>query len=653
MIVGQHIGPFEIDRELGNGAMGTVYLARFRKDDRVIPVALKVVAFGLLGNESAIARFDREASILKQLKHPHIVRLYATGRYKQMPFIAMEYVEGESLDKTLARRNGRLAWEDLVSYGKQLCEALQHAHDKGIIHRDLKPSNLMVTKEGVLKLTDFGIAKDTDVTALTGQNSTIGTAAYMSPEQCRGEQNLSNKSDLYSLGIVFYECVTGKKPFTATTTVEMFLKHVNEKPIRPIRLNPEIPVWLDNLIMFLLEKEKSHRPLDARMVGKLLEDIEEKVQSQRSVGADMANARRMDRPLGDQPMDAADKDTAWLLRDGAGKKKKKKKKPVPFLQKTWPKAVGFGFVLMLIVGLVIYQLQPESLEQAYARVENAATPQAKLAATQQFLASHGTYDDPRVAQALEIYQDAQATEAARLLEKRFNSKFKDNSENFDDASYKLAITALEMEKEGNLSRASDLWTEVKAKQPAITIQQLLNEEAVNRSRLGWVAERRLKLIRQKVPETIRQLQQRIADERITGVFRTYETLNPEGEAVRALRLEFFGDQPKAKQTWEGLAKQTEGAPDARTWFLLATQKAALISGATSMNPRADRKMLLESKLAEVKAEWPKVANDTNAGARRRDLRNTLHDITMLYADEVHEDIVPIVKEANAFLTSIE
>ena len=117
-------------------------------------------------------------------------------------------------------------WEEVIEMGKPLCAALQHAHDKGIIHRDLKPSNLMLTREGMLKLTDFGIAKDVDVTALTGANNTIGTAAYMSPEQCKGERNLTGKSDLYSLGVVFYELLTGRKPFIAESSVDMFLMHV-------------------------------------------------------------------------------------------------------------------------------------------------------------------------------------------------------------------------------------------------------------------------------------------------------------------------------------------------------------------------------------------------------------------------------------------
>src|SRR5207253_4593145 len=133
-------------------------------------------------------------------------------------------------------RKGRLTWEEVVELGKQVCAALQHAHDQGIIHRDLKPSNLMVTADGTIKLTDFGIAKDLDVTQLTSAHCTVGTAAYMSPEQCKGVRELTNKSDLYSLGVMLYELITGKKPFNAETPMEMFLMHVQGKFERPSRL---------------------------------------------------------------------------------------------------------------------------------------------------------------------------------------------------------------------------------------------------------------------------------------------------------------------------------------------------------------------------------------------------------------------------------
>src|SRR5205823_4921748 len=209
----------------------------------------------------------------------------ATGQYRKTPFIAMEFIDGEALDRILARR-GRLSWEEVVAYAKQLCEALQYAHERGIIHRDLKPSNLMITRDGTLKLADFGIAKDMDVTALTGHNSTIGTAAYMSPEQCKGDKNLTNKSDLYSLGIVFYELLTGKKPFYAETTVDMFLKHVNEPPPRIGKQVNELPPKLEMLILQLLEKDKEDRPIDAAWVARMLAEIEDDAFARKSAGLD-------------------------------------------------------------------------------------------------------------------------------------------------------------------------------------------------------------------------------------------------------------------------------------------------------------------------------------------------------------------------------
>src|SRR5262249_22053325 len=154
-------GPFEIESEIGTGVMGTVYRAKYPKGDGAIPVALKVISLGLLSNEGAMARFQREAEVLKQLRHPTIVKLIAADRRRQTTLIPREFIDGEPLNQTLARR-GRLLWAEVAGYGRQLCLALQHAHAHGIIHRDLKPSNLMVTKDGTLKLADFGIAKDTD-----------------------------------------------------------------------------------------------------------------------------------------------------------------------------------------------------------------------------------------------------------------------------------------------------------------------------------------------------------------------------------------------------------------------------------------------------------------------------------------------------------
>src|SRR4051812_28400628 len=229
MLNGQQVGPFLVEKEIGAGAMGAVYRAKYVKTGQL--VAIKVMA-PHAGSASAhgLARFEREAPILKQLRHPNIVRLFGIGKHQGMPYYAMEYIQGETLDRVIARRD-RMTWEQVVDLGQQLCAALQHAHQAGIVHRDLKPSNLMILPDGTLKLTDFGIAKDLDVTQLTATNSTVGTAAYMSPEQCMG-QEITLKSDLYSLGVVLYELLTGRKPFTAENAVDMFMLHIKGEFVR-------------------------------------------------------------------------------------------------------------------------------------------------------------------------------------------------------------------------------------------------------------------------------------------------------------------------------------------------------------------------------------------------------------------------------------
>ena len=363
MLIGQSIGPFQIEKELGSGAMGTVYRATYTKTGRA--VAIKVIAAGLGDNERVQQRFEREADILKQLKHPNIVRLLASGKYHRSPFYAMEYIDGEPLDQILQRR-GKLSWQEVVELGKQVCAALQHAHEAGIIHRDLKPSNLMFDRNKVLKLTDFGIAKDTDVTGLTSANSTVGTAAYMSPEQCRGERNLTPKSDLYSLGVLFYELLTGRKPFLAESAMDMFIQHVQGDFDRPAEHVMDIPVWLDTLVCQLMEKKPDNRPLNAHTVAQALDDVKTKVEALKSAGED-AVAR-----LARTPSGKIAKEERELAESIASVKKKRKKKPEssaePGDRAKLLAAGGLTLVLLMLVGIVIYALQPagpgELLERA-------------------------------------------------------------------------------------------------------------------------------------------------------------------------------------------------------------------------------------------------------------------------------------------------
>src|SRR5262249_6471490 len=185
-----------------------------------------------------------------------------------------------------------------------------------------KPSNLMMLPDGTLKLTDFGIAKDLDGTVLTAANCTLGTAAYMSPEQCKGDPHLSPKSDLYSLGVVLYELITGRKPFTADNAMDMFMKHVTGKFERPSRLVMDVPPWLDTLICQLLEKKPEQRPLDAAMVGVMLGRVQEMVVEQRSAGVEAVRSRARDRLKPDDE----DREAARTLLGKKGKRGGTKKK---------------------------------------------------------------------------------------------------------------------------------------------------------------------------------------------------------------------------------------------------------------------------------------------------------------------------------------
>ena len=654
MLAGQRFGPFEIDKELGSGAMGTVYRAIWHRDTKTEIIALKIVSLALLGNDSAIARFEREADILQQLRHPNIVRYRGSGTHKpsRTKFIAMEFVDGEPLDAILGRR-GRIGWEDVVHWGKQLCAALQHSHEKGIIHRDLKPSNLMITRDNQLKLADFGIAKDQDVTALTGANSTIGTAAYMSPEQCKGARDLTAKSDLYSFGVVLYELLTARKPFFAETTVDMFLKHVGETPVRPRRLNPEIPVWLDNLIMFLLEKDRDHRPLDAATAGRLLADVEEKVKTQASAAADVANARRVDRPAADGPLDATDREAAKALRS-AGKKRKKKRREA-WYRRPWVGLTGAAIVFLAMAVGVYLATKPASMDDLHATVMAAGTDEGKLAAATEFLDRFGDSDDPRVAEVRTAFRSAKAARTDEILAKRYGSKFRDNAEGYDPDAYASAMLAMEAEEVGELDRAAGQWEAVLLKQPDIDPTAYTDDAAATKASLRWVADDRIAAIREGVPNLLRELHTTIADQRdYDREPKDYPADDPLGLADRALRYEQFGDRPKARSAWAELAAATADDSARRPLYLLATRHI-LTTTPGADDPKfgqPERERLLARTLTELQAEAKTAMADPNDRAGRRDVRNGCRRIVYLYGDDPSETVQAIVERAKALQESV-
>jgi len=273
-LIGEKLGSFRLEEILGSGAMGVVFRATQETTGR--PAAVKIVHGELAQKGKVFERFEREAEILKQFRHPNIVRWLAWGRFKGTSYFAMEYVEGVTLERVLQDR-GELPWREVVDLTIQLCDALQYAHDMSVVHRDLKPSNLMITADGRLKLTDFGIAKDLErTTQLTAPGRTLGTAAYMAPEQIRGTPAVSHKTDLYALGVLMYQMLTGKTPFDGASAVVLMHCHINEAPPRPGDKVADLPKELNELVVKLMAKAPADRPWDAAAVGHALKELRDK-----------------------------------------------------------------------------------------------------------------------------------------------------------------------------------------------------------------------------------------------------------------------------------------------------------------------------------------------------------------------------------------
>ncbi len=266
---GDRLGKWILMRELGRGGMGRVYLAREEGTGR--HVALKVLSGHHADDPGFLDRFQREIESLRQLDHPHIVRLFESGQELGSFYYAMEYLEGASLFDVLRKRK-RLPWEEVLHIGWQMCRALRHVHERGIIHRDLKPSNLLLAEDGSVKLTDFGIAKLFAATQLTATGGVVGTADYLSPEQAAGKP-VSPRSDIYSLGVVLYELLAGRPPFVSNSVPELLQKHRYSAFDAPRKFVPDLPADFNDLLCQMLEKSPDERPADCTAVGKRLERI--------------------------------------------------------------------------------------------------------------------------------------------------------------------------------------------------------------------------------------------------------------------------------------------------------------------------------------------------------------------------------------------
>lgn len=349
----QRLGPFLLKERIGAGGMGVVYRATHVESKRTF--AVKVLSAKAAANKRIVARFARELEILKALKHQNIVRCFGSGRQGNDIYLVMELVDAGSIAGVI-RRQGRLSWEATIDYALQVCDGLAYAHEWGIVHRDLKSANLLLTKKGEVKIADFGIARVQFGKKLTAARHTLGTMAYIAPEQIKGDPPVSHRTDLYTLGCVMFEMLTGKLPFPTETMAQLVYQHLEESPPHVATIALDCPVWLDALVHQLLEKDPLKRPHDATAVAQALREAKERALS----GTGVAQAATS----GPSALKVnVDKGDAKEVRELLGKKKKRKKKNVPIYERAWFLAA----CLLLVVAAGAWAFWPLNERQLFER----------------------------------------------------------------------------------------------------------------------------------------------------------------------------------------------------------------------------------------------------------------------------------------------
>jgi serine/threonine-protein kinase len=460
--VGEKLGSFRLEEVLGSGAMGVVFRGTHETTGR--PVAVKIVHAELSQKGKVFDRFEREAEILKQFRHPHIVRWLAWGRFRGTSYFAMEYVDGPTLERILQDR-GELPWREVVELGIQLCDALHYAHELNVVHRDLKPSNLMITPEGTLKLTDFGIAKDLDrTTQLTAPGRTLGTAAYMAPEQIRGTPAVSHKTDLYALGVLFYQMLTGKPPFEGASAVVLMHCHLNEPPPRPSDKVEQIPKELDDLVVKLMAKAPADRPWDAVAVGQILKDLRERDEAGQPIpmvwpepGSARSNPSRA--PVGVPPSVARRKRARETAAAETG--------PI-WLSRGVLETSGLVALLVAIGGFIGYWLWPPSAEYLHRQAV------ALMASSHRsdWITAQDDYVEPlerrfpdhpykdEIKQWREKIELDEAEGRARSLSSRVKTPFSIPHTDGENKYVTFDTLASKAEQEGNEVGATNYWREM-------------------------------------------------------------------------------------------------------------------------------------------------------------------------------------------------
>ena len=323
---------YELVEKVGSGGMAIVYKAKCHLLRR--HVAVKILRPELVEDEDFVARFKRESLAAASLSHPNIVNIYDVGEENGVYYIVMEYVRGKTL-KEYIREKGRLDWEEAVRIASQICSALKHAHKNGIVHRDIKPQNILVSEDGTIKVADFGIARAVSSATVTVAGANVmGSVHYFSPEQARGGY-VDAKSDLYSLGIVLYEMVTGCVPFEGDTAISVALKHIQERAKPPWELNPDLPKSLNDVIEKSTEKDQARRYQTA---GEMLRDLQ----------------RVLREPEGDFVVRSIDSDLPTQVIEPVNFDSNPNNRPVREKRSVWLKLILFIIPMVLLILLISY-----------------------------------------------------------------------------------------------------------------------------------------------------------------------------------------------------------------------------------------------------------------------------------------------------------
>ncbi|MGD6854673.1 Stk1 family PASTA domain-containing Ser/Thr kinase [Bacillus infantis] len=363
MLIGKRIsGRYKILDMIGGGGMANVYLAHDMILDR--DVAVKILRLDFAENDEFIRRFHREAQSATSLAHPNIVSIYDVGEEDSIYYIVMEYVEGQTL-KQYIQQHSPVPVDTALDIMKQLLSAISHAHQHHIVHRDIKPHNILVDRLGNVKITDFGIAMALSSTSITQTNSVLGSVHYLSPEQARGGM-ANKKSDIYSLGIVMFELLTGRLPFSGESAVSIALKHLQSETPSLRRWNPSIPQSVENIVLKATAKDPFHRYEN-------VEDMEEDIRT--ALEPDRMNEKKFSVPDDDdatkaipvitsdhpyQNMDETrvhekdDKGSAAGPAPAAKKQKNDKKK-----KKKWPIVLVSLFLFFVVLGVLALTVLPE------------------------------------------------------------------------------------------------------------------------------------------------------------------------------------------------------------------------------------------------------------------------------------------------------